>query len=684
MIGEGLMAGISGSPDVTIASDDAERGGQTVDGPTPRFAWLAVGFAAWIVGAFFFLLWGFFNAQVPDLLRSIYAVPFYLGILVLSGVSAALAIRASRQGRSWRRPFPAGYGVLGAGSIALLVGLVADAGWRGGVGDPQGIAGLLAPTRLLLVVGLALVAVGPLRSALRSRGVAVPRWPAVLSASLLLAVLWLPGGFAPVIHPWMEHARALANAEIWLMDSDGAHQTRLIEAHDDVMAWNAVWSPDGKQLAYTRMVFGDRPPVDVPDQADVWIASADGSDAHPLVERPDWQWLPHWSPDGAWVAYTDEPEAGPWADAGPAGLGGGGILGTGFGFGSSNPVRTHADIWRVRSDGSGQPERLTDDPGDDRAATFSPDGTKLAFDSTRAEGTDIWMMGADGSDPRQLTFDHGYTWGATWSPDGSRIAYNAWRPDNQGIFNQSIYLIDPDGSDDTRLTFGEGQDSGPSWSPDGQRIAFHRQLGDADGGEIWSINVDGSDELQLSRDPGAGDELTSGGGAWSPDGRIAFLRGENPPASAHPLAREDLATAAMLITAVLVAFIAALLANTNPPFGAFAVLIGGPTALFSTAAYDPNFRADADQLRFLPAAIMGGLLVDILVRFSPDRWRIVVAAAGSAAAFVVGVEVTIAVTFGLGWSASLLTGVALTVAAAGWGIAEVLRRPRGGTTEVGP
>ena len=67
----------------------------------------------------------------------------------------------------------------------------------------------------------------------------------------------------------------------------------------------------------------------------------------------------------------------------------------------------YADIWRVPADSSGAPERLTDYPGDDRAATFSPDGSKLAFDSTRADGTDIWVMGADGSDARQLTFDHG-------------------------------------------------------------------------------------------------------------------------------------------------------------------------------------------------------------------------------------------------------------------------------------
>ena len=676
------MAGISGSPDVTVTQIGAEREAPHLDPVSGRHAWLGVGIGAWLVGALLLLGWATGNAEVPDLLLSGYAVPFYLGIVVLTCVSAALAIRAARQGRGWRNAFPAGYGVLGAGVVALLVGLVADVGWRGGVGEPVGIATLITPTRLLIVGGLVLVAAGPLRSALRSSGTALPRWPAVLSAALLLVVLWLPGGFTPATHPWLERAPLIPNSEVWLMDPDGTRQTRLIEAHDDVQVWNVVWSPDGKQLAYSRMVQGDHPPVDVPDEADIWIANADGTGAHPLVQGPGWQWIPHWSLDGAWIVYTDEPEAGPWAEAGPTGLGGSGIFGAGFG--SSNPVRTYADIWRVSANSDGAPERLTDYPGDDRAATFSPDGTKLAFDSTRGDGTDIWVMGADGSDARQLTFDHGYTWGATWSPDGSRIAYNAWRRDEQGIFRQSIYVMDADGGDSRRLTAGSGMDSEPSWSPDGKRIVFRRLLGPPDGGDIWSIGADGTDERLLSRDAGAGDDLISGGGAWGPDGRIAYVRADNPRASAHPLVREDFATAAMLLTALAAAFVAALLASIGPPFGAFAVLVGGPTALYSIALYDSSFREDAGQFRFIPAAIVGGLLVDILVRFAPDRWKVAVGAAGSAAAFVAGAEVTIAITFGLGWSASLITGVVVAVAAAGWAIAEVVRRPRSATTEVGP
>ncbi|TMD28145.1 MAG: hypothetical protein E6I94_08845, partial [Chloroflexi bacterium] len=635
------MATISEPAEVTAGVAETvvtDRDREGVGATRSRVAWLTVAIGGWMVGAIFLLLWATLHGADPDLLASIYSVPFYSGLFTLAAVAVALVLRAVRQRRGWRSAFPPAYGVLGAGVVALLAGLVADVGWREGVGI-TGIEGLLAPTRLLIVVGLILVAAGPLRSALRF-GADVPRWPAVFSACLILAALGLPGGFHPAANPWLERAPAIANAEIWLMDGDGAHQTRLIEARDGFMAWNPVWSPDGKHLAYTRLRLGDRPPVDIPDEADIWVAAADGSDAHPLVDRPGWQWLPHWSPDGAWIVYTDEPEGGPWAAAGPAGLGGGGLFGTGFEFGSSNPVRTHADIWRVRADGTGSPERVTDEPGDDRAATFSPDGTRLVFDATRAGGTDIFVMNVDGSDDRQLTFDHGSDWGATWSPDGTRIAFSAWRSGNT-----DLYVMGADGSAATRLTTDPADDLEPAWSPDGRRIVFRRLRGPPDGGEIWSVAAGGGDERELSRDPGATDDLTSGGGTWATDGRIAYLRAENPPADADSLVRSDLASAAMLLSAIALAFIAVLLASIAPPFGAFGILIGIPTALFAAAA---------DSWPFIPAAVVGGLVVDVLIRFAPDRWKVAVAGSGSAVALVVGAEVTVAMTAGVGWSASLL------------------------------
>ena len=73
---------------------------------------------------------------------------------------------------------------------------------------------------------------------------------------------------------------------------------------------------------------------------------------------------------------------------------------------------------------------------------------------------------------------------------------------------------------------------------------------------IWSVALDGSDLRNLTNDPNGDGQLTSGGGAWGKDGRIVYTRTEPPPASPIGWSNEDLAVAAILVTALLVALVA--------------------------------------------------------------------------------------------------------------------------------
>ena len=228
---------------VAGASDHVDRGGPG----GARFAWVCLFFAAWLTGGLALANWALLRGLTTDFGFSPYHVPAYLGILALAIVCLSLVIRAVRQRRPWQEAFPPGYGVLGAGVLVLLAYPIVDVAWRDGVGISGGIEASLAPSRLLIPIGIILVAIGPLRVALGSPDGAVDRWAAVLSAGFVLALLGFAGGFQPAVNPWLESPPEVpqGNDEVWAMDADGARQTRLVEA-DDVSAASCAFLVTGR------------------------------------------------------------------------------------------------------------------------------------------------------------------------------------------------------------------------------------------------------------------------------------------------------------------------------------------------------------------------------------------------------------------------------------------------------
>ncbi len=362
-----------------------------------RWAWIAVGFGVWVIGGTFLVVRALTRGDATDVGISPYHAVAYAGLLFLALLTVARGLIAVRRGHSWTAAYPPGFGALGAGAGVLLAYVVADVAWREGVGIGPGIEGGFAPSRVLLAVGLVLVGGTALRAAI-ALGDPRLRWPAAISAGLVMAALASPGGLHPALSPWIERPSTLEpQAEVWVMDADGRRQTRLIEPDEGTGLGNPVWSPDGSRIAYVRFSgLGAGSPT---READIWVADADGGNARVLVGDPGWQWFPRWSPDGAWIAYTQEASGGPWMNSGPVGpVPGQGPQGPDFAA-TGEAARPEADLWRIRSDGVGPAVRLTDAPGDDRSATWSPDGRRLAFDSTRDGHTQLYAINADGSDP---------------------------------------------------------------------------------------------------------------------------------------------------------------------------------------------------------------------------------------------------------------------------------------------
>ena len=103
--------------------------------------------------------------------------------------------------------------------------------------------------------------------------------------------------------------------------------------------------------------------------------------------------------------------------------------------------------------------RSSSDPPYDVNPSWSPDGTKIAFDSSRDGNTEIYVMDADGSNQINLTNNSAFDGCFDWSPDGSKIVFTSDRGGNfvsritsDNITMSEIYVMDANGSNQTRLT----------------------------------------------------------------------------------------------------------------------------------------------------------------------------------------------------------------------------------------
>jgi Tol biopolymer transport system component len=494
-----------------------------------------VALSAWFIAGYFLAGWAFAHRQSDYASPASWAAAAYTGLLAFLVFLFSTQWRNMSKGHGWRRALPQGYGVALAGAGLALIGAVLYPIWQRLLPTGNGLEAGLALPALAVAIGLMLLVSGPLRSA---RARLDPRqargWaslgPLVLSVTVVLSVVTNLTLFAsPIFEPYYGPYGAKTVKidqrqffDLYIMNADGTGQTRLTSSAG-LYAWSSDWSPDGKQIVFTR---GE------PDTAEsaLFIMNVDGSGLRQLTDMPGQEWVPARSSDGKRIAFVSKTER-------------------------------DQQIFTINADSS-DVRQLTQTLAPTYGPDWSPDGTQIVYISNASGSDQLYTMNADGSNQKQITAKGIFNVGAAWSPDGSWIAFNSSRD-----ANWDIYAIHPDGSGERRLTDDPAREFSPAWSPDGSQIAF---VSEQDGTfDIYVMNADGRNVHNVTHNHALEFVFPK----WSPDGGQIMVTANGHPTLANAFQLQDLGIAGVLIqSALLMGALLVLVASWTLPPGALTVM----------------------------------------------------------------------------------------------------------------
>lgn len=265
-----------------------------------------------------------------------------------------------------------------------------------------------------------------------------------------------------------------------------------------------AFSPDGSALAFCRLPGGF--------VSDIYLLPLDANlrpsgEVRRLTDNNRWSGQPTWTSDGRQILYLFGDEAGrgreirsinvsnPPTVAGTIPLNDVSEITVGRHLVFTRQFED-TNIWRARlpvdGDAPLEAQPFISSTWLDQTPSYSPDGNRVAFISSRSGSREIWVSKADGSNSVRITSFGGPLVGdPKWSPDGQWIAFHA-RPDGP----TEIFAIPAAGGVPKRLTTNNWEDSYPIYSRDGGSIFFSsRRSGEM---QIWRMGLDGSDPVRIS------------------------------------------------------------------------------------------------------------------------------------------------------------------------------------------
>ena len=192
-------------------------------------------------------------------------------------------------------------------------------------------------------------------------------------------------------------------------------------------------------------------------------------------------------------------------------------------------VDGNSDIYVVPAVG-GPARRITEDPGHDSLARWTPDGRRIIFTSDRTGKAQLWEVAADGGTPRRVRANTGSESQSDVSLDGRGLAFLS------DLDGPPRLLVQDREKGVVRELVRHGDDTifgNPHWSPDGSRIAFSSNW--QAGHQVYVVDVASREVRRISSEARGGCEPR-----FTPDGRslVYVNRGFGVPRSqlvAHDL-----------------------------------------------------------------------------------------------------------------------------------------------------
>ena len=223
------------------------------------------------------------------------------------------------------------------------------------------------------------------------------------------------------------------NLSIYWMDAEG-NFSPLRETPAEY--GSLALSPDGKRLAMD---------IRASKKTDIWIYDLERGTLTRLTFAADGNFRPVWTPNGERIVYNSSEKGKP------------------------------QNLWWIRSDGGGSPERLTQSNSVQISGSWTPDGKTLAFTQRNpGTGMDLMTLSVDGSEktgwkpqqPKAFLNTQFFESDPEFSPDGRWIAYIS----NESGTNEIYVRPFPGPGGKTQISTGGG--SLPQWSRNGKELYY--------------------------------------------------------------------------------------------------------------------------------------------------------------------------------------------------------------------